>query len=110
MNFIVFRDDQTTTGLFVQAMNDARPKFASDPTQSGAMMKQGIDQGPVTLSRSRMNDQANWFIDHRQELVLEKEIKRDDRRSQISRNRRRFVDGHNITHVYGLARFDRLAI
>src|ERR1700747_3335971 len=77
VDLVVLCDDQTATGPLVQTMDNSRPEFATDPTETRTMIEQRVNQGPFSLPCARMNHQAGGFIDHGEELVLEKEGNRD---------------------------------
>ena len=43
MGGVILGDDETTTSLFVETMNDAGTLFPADPRQGGAVVEKRID-------------------------------------------------------------------
>src|SRR5262245_161075 len=70
MRPVIFRDDETTARLLVEAMNNAGTLFPADPGEAGAMMKQGVDQSMGLVSGARMHDQTGRFVEHEQVFVF----------------------------------------
>jgi hypothetical protein len=63
-------DDQQARRVLVDAMT--MPGRVTPPSRSAiaAKMQQGVDQGPVTIARRRMDDQACGLVDDQQMLLV----------------------------------------
>jgi len=72
---IIFGDDETTTRLLVETMNDSGALFPANSRQRCAVVKQCIDQSVFAVTRTRMNDQPRRFIDHNEVVVFEQNLK-----------------------------------
>ncbi len=63
--------DHDAAGLFVEAMDDARPQFAANAGEfRSTMSEEGIDEGSVRRTWGRVDDQARWFVDDQKMSVL----------------------------------------
>src|SRR5438034_8317781 len=71
MRRIVFRYDKTSARLFVEAMNDSGPLFATDSREGQAMAEQCVDQSMLPMTSSRMDDEPRRFIDDNDIFVFE---------------------------------------
>src|SRR5262245_59335297 len=77
MRLVIFRHDETTARLLVETMNNAGTMFSADPGESGAMMKQGVDQSMRLVPGARMHDQPRRFVEHEQVVVFEENLERN---------------------------------
>ena len=77
MGCIVFGDDKTAACLLVEAMNDAGTLFPANPRQSGAVVKERIDQSMFAMTSARMNNKARRLVQHNEIIVFEENLKRD---------------------------------
>lgn len=68
---IRLRRDHQPGRVLVDPVHDSRPRDPADPGKAPtAMMKQRVDQRPVKIARSGMNDQSGLLVDDDQMFVL----------------------------------------
>ena len=80
-------DDQQARGVLVDAMDDTGASYAPDAGKLPAtMVEQGVDQRPVQVPRSRMDDEPRRLVDNDQVLVLEHDDKRNVLSDRLGRN------------------------
>ena len=71
-------DDQQPAGVFIEAMDNARPPNSADSGQTrAAMADQGVDESAVGVSRRGMNNQTGRLVDDDEMCVLETNVERD---------------------------------
>ena len=64
--------------ILVDAVDDPRPRDAADARKAAtAMVEQGVDQRPVAISGSGVDDQPGGLVDDQQMLVLEHDRQRN---------------------------------
>lgn len=110
MSFVVSRHNQTTTRLFVEPVHNSRPFRAADPGQICAMMKQRVDQCPIAVTCSRMNDQARWFVDYEQIVILEENVERDVLGDSLRFEQSRLCQIHEVIGPHDLSCPGRLTV
>lgn len=76
MALVIFGRHHYSRGVLVEAMNDAGSEFAADAGEIVTVMEEGIDQGPLAVSRRRMDHQSGWFVDDDQVRVFVKNLQR----------------------------------
>lgn len=70
---LVLDGDHHATGVLVEAVDDARSPLSPDARQLlAAVGDERVDQSPVRVAGSRMDNQAGRFVDHDQVAVLVK--------------------------------------
>src|SRR3954464_7472139 len=77
MGGIILGDDETTTRLFVETMNDAGALFPADSRQRGTVIEERVNQSVFAMTSTRMNDKPRLLIDDDEIVVLEEYLKRD---------------------------------
>src|SRR3981081_147382 len=77
MRFVVFGDDQTTAGVFIETMDNAGPLFAANSGKRRAMMEQRVDQCVLRMTCARMHNQAGVFVQDEEVVILKKNFERD---------------------------------
>ena len=97
MRRIIFRDDKTAAGVFVETMHDAGPFFSTDAGQHGAMAEQCVDQSVLAMTGTGMNDEPGRFVDDDEIVVFEENVERNRFRPGVDLFRRRFGDFDLIT-------------
>ena len=111
VRLVMLGDDQTTGGVFIETMHNARAFHSADARQAAlAMVKQGVDQCAIGISCGGMNHHAGFFIEHDEVIVFKKNLQRNLLRSCDVRHRLGEIDRDDVTDFYGIARFRRLAI
>ena len=59
-------------------MHDSRALFPADPGQGSlAVVQEGVDKGSVGITCGGMDDEAHWFVDDDQILVLMQDVERN---------------------------------
>ena len=74
---VIFGDDKTAAGLFVETMDDAGTLFSADSRQRRAVVKERVDQSMFAMTSARMNDKPRRLIHHNEIIVFEENLKRD---------------------------------
>jgi len=106
-----FGDDEAARGVFVQAVDDAGALDTADAGELAfAMVKEGIDQGAVGISRSRVNDHAMRFVQDDEVIVLENDVQWDILGAGDIRHSLGDDDGDGVTLFHRVARLRRLAV
>ncbi len=105
MGALVLCQQDQAGGLFVQAMDDARPLLAADPLNIRLITQHGIHERPGSVSRGRMHHHASRFIDNDQVLIFEDDIEGDILRDQAHRRGWRDSYRHPRTTFQRLTRF-----
>ena len=77
MRLVVLRDDQTAARLFVEAVNDSGPFFATDARQGRTMAEQSVNQSVLPMTSARMDDEPGRLIDDNDVLVFEENLERN---------------------------------
>src|SRR5438128_12607058 len=77
VRFIVFRDDEATTCLLVEAMHNSRTFFAADSRKGRTVIEQGVDQGVFWLTCAGMNYQRRRLVDDYQVIILKRNAERN---------------------------------
>src|SRR5205807_1605999 len=77
MGRIILGDDETTTRLFVETMNDAGTLFAADSRQRRTVVEERIDESVFAMTSTRMNDKPRRLIDDDEIVVFEEYLERD---------------------------------
>ncbi len=72
-----FRDDKTSRGLLVEAVDDSRPLRASDDFYAHAVVKEAVGEGAFAVASARVDDEPCGFVDHQEVVVLEKNSQRN---------------------------------
>src|SRR5215468_2507634 len=103
MRDVIFSNDKTTTGLFVETMNDSRAFFPANSRQHSAMVEQCVDQSVFAMSRTRVNDQLRRLVDHDEVVVFEQNFKRDRLRQGLDFFQRRLGEINLIAPSNNLA-------
>lgn len=103
MGFIRFCDNQTTTGLFVEAVHNSWPFLSADSGKRGKMVQEGVHQRVFSMARTGMNHQTRWFVDHDQVVVFVKNVERDRLRLIVDFFRRWLVDFDAISGMDEIA-------
>src|SRR5438132_3368567 len=103
MRPIVFRDQDATAGFFIQAVNYAGSKFASNTAQVFNVMQQGIDKRPRLNACARMHHHAGRFIDHNEMIIFKEDLERDIFGCQVNRFRPRLPNHNRISAPHLLA-------
>ena len=85
-------DDHQAGGVFIEAMDDARP-VALALGQFRVAAEQGVEQRAVRVPRRRVGGQARRFVDDGQIVVLINHFERDVLRDEAAGRRR--GDGHH---------------
>ena len=94
---VVFRRDDETAGIPVDAVDDAWPQLAVDAGEGvAAGVEQGVDQGAVRVTGGGVYHHAHRFVDHDDILILIDHIQRDVLGQNLHRFRFRQLDGHGI--------------
>lgn len=108
---IIFGNDQTATGVLVEAMNDAGAFHPADAGERpAAVCEQGIDEGVLPISRAGMNDHARVFIDDNQITVLVENLQRNGLRRHGKGFRIRNPGGDSVPDGNHLTGHTRLAV
>lgn len=110
MRLIVLGHDQTSARILVEPMHNAGPFLASDPGKRRAMMKQGVDQSVLAMTRARMDDQAGRFVQDDEIIVFEENMQWDRLRPVQARLGRRLAHFDAIARSNLVARPGRFAI
>lgn len=70
--------DNATACVLVESMHDSRALFPADPGQGSlAVVQEGVDKGSVGITCGGMDDEAHWFVDDDQILVLMQDVERN---------------------------------
>jgi hypothetical protein len=77
MGNVILGDDETTTRLFVETMNDAGTLFPGDSRQRRAVVEQCVYQSVFVMTSARMNDKSRRLIDDDEIVVFEEYLKGD---------------------------------
>src|SRR5213079_1037068 len=77
MGGVILGDDETTTRLFVETMNDAGTLFPADSRQRRTVVEERIDQSVFAMTSTRMNDKPRRLVDDDEVVVFEEYLKRD---------------------------------
>src|SRR5437667_2091871 len=77
MGSIILGDDERTTRLFVETMNDARTLFPADSRQRRTVVEERIDESVFAMTSTRMNDKPRRLIDDDEIVVFEEYLERD---------------------------------
>lgn len=77
MGDVILGDDETTTRLFVETMNDAGTLFPSDSRQRCTVVEKRVNQSVFTVTSTGMNNKPWRLIDDDEIVVLEEYLKRD---------------------------------
>ena len=77
MGCVIFGDDKTPAGVFVETMNDAWPLFPSDSRQRHTMVEQRVNQSVPAMTGARVNDKPRRLIDDDQIVIFEQNLKRN---------------------------------
>lgn len=73
-----FGDDQQAGCVFVDAVNDAGPFFATDAREvSAEVMEKGINQGAGVGARGRVDNHARGFVHDEEVVVFVDNVERD---------------------------------
>ena len=84
---IGFCDNETTGGVLVEAVDDARALDSADAGKfPAAVVEQGIDQSAIGVSRRGMHDHARFLVEHEQVIVFVKDVEWDVLRRGIERH------------------------
>ena len=71
-------DDQQTRRILVDAVDNAGARHPADPGQAaGAVVEESVDQRPIEIARSRVDNKASWFVDNEQMIIFEDNIEGD---------------------------------
>src|SRR5690242_17347152 len=74
MGLVVFCNNQNTAGFFIQTVNNSRALLAEFHRKIFSMMKEGIYQSILRMTRGRMNYQARGLINDNKMFVFKKNI------------------------------------
>ncbi len=85
-------------------MHDSRPFFPADSGKPWKVMQQGIDQGVLTVTGARMNNQPGRFVYHDQVFIFIKDLERNRFRLIVDLFWRRFVYFNAIAGAHEIAR------
>jgi hypothetical protein len=77
MGCVIFGDDKTPAGVFVETMNDAWPLLTPNSRQRRAMIEQRVNQSVSAMTGARVNDKPCRLIDDDQIVVFEQNLKRN---------------------------------
>ncbi len=89
MGGIILGDDETTTRLFVETMNDAGTLLSADSRQSRAVVEERIDESVFAMTSTRMNDKPRRLVDDDEIVVFEEYLNRDRLREHLDLFQRR---------------------
>lgn len=96
MTDVIFGRHHHPGGLLVETVNDAGTEFTANSCEILAMMEKGIDQGSVTVSRRRVDDETGRFIDDDKMGIFVKDLQRKFLRNDVCRLCRRKVDANRL--------------
>ena len=72
---IVLCDHQTAAGVFIEAVNDARPGDTADAAELAlAVVQERINERVFLVARRRVDDHPRGFINHQQILVFVEDV------------------------------------
>ena len=75
---VVFRRDEQTGGVFVDAVDDPRALLPADAGETvSAVEKQGVHQGPVRVAGGGVHHQASGLVHHDHVAVLIDHVQRN---------------------------------
>src|SRR5439155_22085063 len=77
MGSIILGDDETTTRLFVETMNDAGTLFPADSRQGRAVIQKRVNQSVFAMTSARVDDKSRRLINDDQVGIFEENLKRD---------------------------------
>ena len=77
MGGVILGDDETTTRLSVETMNDAGTLFSADSRQRRTMVEERIDESVFAMTSTRMNDKPRRLIEDDDIVVFEEYFTRD---------------------------------
>lgn len=111
MRDVIFCGHDTTAGVTVEPMDDAR---AGDPADAAelatAVMEQRIDECAFGMSGRGVNHHPGRFVEDEQVIVLEENVQRDG----LGRGGGRFgfgpVDGNALAGARGMGRLDGVSV
>lgn len=76
MSLVILGRHHHPRGVLVETMDDAGPEFATDAGEIVTVMEESVDQGPLTVTRRRMNDQSGRLVDDDEMRVFVKNLQR----------------------------------
>ena len=78
MSSIGLGDNHQAACVFVQAVDDARPRNAADARKAvPAVSDKRIDESTVGISRARMHNQSSRFVDNNKALIFINDVQRN---------------------------------
>lgn len=77
MGAVVLGDDDAAGGVLVEAVNDAGAGLSADAGEVVAVMKEGVDEGAVGVTRGGVDDEAGGLVDDEDVRVLVEDVEGD---------------------------------
>jgi hypothetical protein len=108
---IVFRDDEQTAGVAIEAVNDPGPKLATNSRQVRHPVKQGVDEGVIAVTRRRVNHHPSRLVHDDEVGVFVENVERHVPADQLERFGFGYVelDAISLTNAMRCSR-DHLAV
>jgi len=97
MRCVIFGDDQTTAGVFIETMHNAGPFFSTDSGQRRAVAKQCVDQRVLAVPGPGMTVAPGRLVDDGEIIVFEEKIEWDRLWSRLDLLDWRLADFNLIT-------------
>ena len=106
MCLVIFRNNETPAGVFIESMNDTGAFDAADAGEFRAVVEKGVDEGAAIATCAGMDDEAGGFVDHDEIVVFKKDGERDVLGHDIGGRSGGFGDGDDVAGGDGMAGFD----
>ena len=107
---VVFCDDDSAAGFFVEPMDNPRALFPADAGKVSAMREERVDQRVLLVPRARMHHDPGGLVQHEQIVIFENNVERYLLRLRFDFLNFRLAQFDDIAGADRIARPDGLAI
>lgn len=77
MCLVVLSDDEATTGLFIEPMDNAGPFLPADARERRETIKQRIHECVIAMTGARVDDESGRLVNDNQVIVLKQDLDRN---------------------------------
>jgi hypothetical protein len=111
MSGVALGHHKASTGVFVEAMNDAWARDSADPAElAAAMMQQCVHQSVLLVAGRWMHDDSRRFINNQQAVVFEQYVQLHGLWLRLRRPSLRPMNLNFLARMRHMRRFCRLAV